>query len=279
MHTAQHLLSSVIDTSLKTPTLTWSLIPWPSPAYVDLPRSLTAAEIGQVQGHAAARTSRPSRPCSSSSSLPRPPLPPPPSGTTSSPARVCSTTSAACSRCSRGQQASSRAARRRHRNASPSPSRRASGGRNASTTSSGSVLGRQLADEMARWRAAGGEGEWASRCLNRTDDSPTARTFLQAVTLAFETHLPRQVDAARQFTLLLVSSPSSQTSSSTTVVVLFGGEEKRVKAVGEELKRQFRTLKGAGKDTRWSGKFVGVWLADRQGKTASALLSQTWTQL
>jgi len=40
------------------------------------------------------------------------------------------------------------------------------------------------------------------------------------------------------------------------------------------LKRQFKTLKGGGKDTRWSGKFVGVWLADREGKTASGLLPQ-----
>jgi misacylated tRNA(Ala) deacylase len=49
LHTAQHLLSSVIDTSLNVPTLTWSLTPWPSPAYIDLPRPLTAAEISQVQ--------------------------------------------------------------------------------------------------------------------------------------------------------------------------------------------------------------------------------------
>jgi hypothetical protein len=49
LHTAQHLLSSVIDTSLNVSTLTWSLTPWPSPAYIDLPRPLTAVEISQVQ--------------------------------------------------------------------------------------------------------------------------------------------------------------------------------------------------------------------------------------
>jgi len=74
---------------------------------------------------------------------------------------------------------------------------------------------------------------------------------------------------------LLVSSPSSQTSSSTTVVMLFGDEENRVKAASDKSKKQFKTLKGGGKGSRWSGKFVGVWLADREGKTASALLSHT----
>ena len=49
LHTAQHLLSSVIDTTLKALTFTGSLTPWPSPAYIDLPRPLTAAEISRVQ--------------------------------------------------------------------------------------------------------------------------------------------------------------------------------------------------------------------------------------
>jgi misacylated tRNA(Ala) deacylase len=127
---------------------------------------------------------------------------------------------------------------------------------------------------MTQWRAAGGEGEWA-RCLSRTDDSQTARAFLQAVTLAFAAYVPKQADTTCRFMLLLVSSPSSQTPSSTSVVMLFGAEENRVKTVSDELKKQFKTLKGGGKGSRWSGKFVGVWLADRESKTASALLSQT----
>jgi alanyl-tRNA synthetase/misacylated tRNA(Ala) deacylase len=135
-------------------------------------------------------------------------------------------------------------------------------------------LGRQLAEEMVRWRAAGGEGEWV-KCLSRTDDSQTARAFLQAVTLAFAAHVPEQADTTCRFTLLFASSPSSQTSSSTTVVMLFGAEENRVKAATDELKRQFETLKGGGKGPRWSGKYVGVWLADREGKIASEVLSPT----
>ena len=57
--------------------------------------------------------------------------------------------------------------------------------------------------------------------------------------------------------------------------MLFGAEENWVKTVSDELKKQVKTLKGGGKGCRWSGKFEGVWLADRESKTASALLSQT----
>ncbi|KAI9447955.1 ThrRS/AlaRS common domain-containing protein [Lactarius indigo] len=128
------------------------------------------------------------------------------------------------------------------------------------------VLGVRLAEEMAQWRAAGGEGEWA-KFVSRVDDSPSAQPFLQAVTLAFAAHLSGQGYTANRYTLLLVSSPSSQTSSSTT-------------SVGEELKRQFKTLKGGGKGTRWSGKFVGVWLESREGKTAlSHLLGGEYTSI
>ena len=342
MHTAQHLLSSVIDTSLKTPTLTWSLTPWPSPAYVDLPRSLTAAEISQVQDevnryvlegrrvHVEVDELRPGQtgidtggagavppssrelgrglpsdysggvhrmvvidgidrtPCCGThlptlSTLRLFPFPSPTSSSATSFRHYFLTGPRLLNHLGSVQSLLTRTAGILSCGPPETPERVALAVEESKRREKrvdelerelAGVLGRQLAEEMAQWRAAGGEGEW-TRCLNRTDDSPTARTFLQAVTLAFETYLPRQVDAARRCTLLLVSSPSSQTSSSTTIVMLFGSEEKRVKAVGEELKRQFRALKGGGKDTRWSGKFVGVWLADREGKTASTLLSQT----
>ena len=88
------------------------------------------------------------------------------------------------------------------------------------------------------------EGEWV-KSVCRADDSPSAQPFLQVDThLALQSTsrvepIVRQID-----TLLLVSSPSSQSSSSTTVIMVFRDEEKRVKAVSEELKRQFKTLKG-----------------------------------
>ena len=342
LHTAQHLLSSVIDTSLKAPTLTWSLTPWPSPAYVDLPRPLTAAEISQVQDEVnrhviegrrvhvevdELRAGQAGIDTGSSGGAPEPSsrelgrgLPSDYSGGVHRMVIIDGVDRTPC--CGThlptlstlqlfllpSPTSSSATSFRHYFLAGPRLLNHLSSVQSLLTRTSGilscgppetservalvveeskkrekrvedlerelaGVLGRQLADEMTQWRAAGGEGGWV-RHVSRTDDSPTARTFLQAVTLAFEAHLPAQDDAAHQFTLLIVSSPSSQTSSSTTVVMLFGSEEKRVKAVGEELKRQFKTLKGGGKDTRWSGKFVGVWLADREGKTAFGLLPQ-----
>jgi misacylated tRNA(Ala) deacylase len=345
MHTSQHLLSSVIDTSLKLPTVTWSLTPWPAPAYVDLPRPLTAAEVSQVQdevnrhvfearrvyvevddlhlgqtGVDSSDESATSRelgrglprdytggvrrmviiegvdrtPCCGThlpdlSSLQLFLFPPTTSSTTSSSSSGPSrhyflagprllnylgsiqsllTRSAGVLSCGPPELPERVAlvvdeSKRREKRVEDLERELAG------------VLGRQLAEEMAQWRATGGKGEWV-RCVSRTDDSSSAQAFLLAVTVAFAAARPaEQVDAPHRYTFLLVSSPSSQASSSTTIVMLFGNEEKRVKVVGDELKKQFKTLKGGGKGTRWSGKFVGVWLADREGKGALAVLSQS----
>lgn len=341
LHTAQHLLSSVIDTSLKAPTLTWSLTPWPSPAYVDLPRPLSAAEISQVQDqvnryvfegrrvHVEVDELRegkgsidPGQPVASSRELGRglptdyssgvhrmviidgidrtpccgthlPILstlqlflfPSPTSSSATSFRHYFLAGPRLLNHLGSVQTLLTRTAGTLSCGASETPERvalvveeskrREKRVDDLERELAGS-LGRQLAEEMAQWRAAGGEGGWA-RCLSRTDDSQTARAFLQAVTHAFAAFVPEQVDTACQFTLLLVSSPSSLTPSSTSVVMLFGADENRVKSVSDELKKQFKTLKGGGKGSRWSGKFVGVWLADREGKTASALLSQSAT--
>ena len=51
IHTAQHLLSAVLDTYELT-TLSWSLTSYPSlePPYVELPRGMTWAEVEEVEG-------------------------------------------------------------------------------------------------------------------------------------------------------------------------------------------------------------------------------------
>ncbi len=338
MHTSQHLLSAVIEKSLKVPTLTWSLTPWPSPAYIDLPRPLSAAEVAQVQDEAnlyvfegrrvyvevdelrAGQTGIDSGDSESASSrelgrgLPsdyvggvhrvvtidgvdRTPccgthLPslaslqlflfPVPPSSSSGPSRhyfvagprllnhlgsvqsLLMRTTAVLS-CGPPELPDRVAivveeSKRREKRIDDLEHELAS------------VVGVQLAEEMAQWCASGGEGEWV-KFVSRTDDSPSAQPFLQAIALTFAAHLSGQSDSTGRYTLLLASSPSSQTSSSTTVVMVFGDEDKRVKAIGEELKRQFKTLKGGGKGVRWSGKFVGVWLADREGRMASSLTS------
>lgn len=49
MHTSQHLLSAVLETSLKLDTLSWSMTAYPTPSYVEIPRALTPEEITAVQ--------------------------------------------------------------------------------------------------------------------------------------------------------------------------------------------------------------------------------------
>jgi alanyl-tRNA synthetase/misacylated tRNA(Ala) deacylase len=342
MHTAQHLLSSVIDTSLKLPTVTWSLTPWPSPAYIDLSRPLTPAEVTQVQDEVNRHVSEARRvhvevddlhagqtgidsgdaepssrelgrglpkdytggvhrmviiegvdrtPCcgthlTSLSSLQLFLFPAPTSSSSSGPSRhyflagprLLNHLASAQSLLARTASVLSCGPPELPERVAlvvDESKRREKRVEDLERELAG-ALGRQLVADMAQWRAAGGgEGEWV-RCVSRTDDSPAAQAFLQAVTLAFAAaHVTEQTETPHRYTLLLVSSPSSQTSSSTTVVMLYGNEEKRVKVIGDELKKQFKTLKGGGKGNRWSGKFVGVWLADREGKAASALLSQS----
>ena len=49
MHTSQHLLSALLETHLNLPTLSWALTSYPTPSYVELPRSLTLEEIQRIQ--------------------------------------------------------------------------------------------------------------------------------------------------------------------------------------------------------------------------------------
>lgn len=335
MHTSQHLLSAVIEKSLKVPTLTWSLTPWPSPAYIDLPRPLTATEVTQVQNEVnryvfeerqvyvevqelrAGQTGIDSGDSEASSrelgrGLPsdytggvhrmviidgvdRTPccgthlptlaslqlflFPVSPSSSTG-PSRhyfvagprllnhlgsvqsllTRTTAVLSCGPPELPERVAVVVEESKQREKRVDDLERELAG----------VLGVQLAEEMIQWRRAAGSGDAWVKFISRTDDSLSVQPFLQAVTLTFAAHLSVQ----DRYTLLLVSSPSSQTSSSTTVVMVFGDEDKRVKAVGEDLKRQFKTLKGGGKGSRWSGKFVGVWLPNREGKMVSSLLSK-----
>lgn len=51
-HTAQHLLSALLDTHFSLPTLSWALPAHPStdPCYVELPRGLNKGEVEKVEG-------------------------------------------------------------------------------------------------------------------------------------------------------------------------------------------------------------------------------------
>ena len=337
MHTSQHLLSAVIEKSLKVPTLTWSLTPWPSPAYIDLPRPLTATEVTQVQDEAnryvfeerrvhvevqelrAGQTGIDSGDSEASSRELGRGLPSDYTGGVHRMVIIDGVDRTPC--CGTHlptlaslqlflfpvSPSSSTGPSRHYFVAGPRLLNHISSvqsllTRTTAVLSCGSpelpervavvveeskrrekrvddlerelagAIGVQLAEEMIQWRRIAGSGDAWVKVVSRTDDSLSVQPFLQAVTLTFAAHLSVQGDTTHRYTLLFVSSPSSQTSSSTTVVMVFGDEDKRVKAVGEDLKRQFKTLKGGGKGSRWSGKFVGVWLPNREGKMVSSLL-------
>ncbi|TDL29516.1 ThrRS/AlaRS common domain-containing protein [Rickenella mellea] len=49
MHTSQHLLSALFEAKLNLPTLSWALTAFPTPSYIELPRSVTQEEIIAIQ--------------------------------------------------------------------------------------------------------------------------------------------------------------------------------------------------------------------------------------
>ncbi|KAJ7781284.1 ThrRS/AlaRS common domain-containing protein [Mycena metata] len=52
LHTSQHLLSALLETRLRLPTLSWSLTSYPAPCYVEIPRGMTSEEISMIQDEA-----------------------------------------------------------------------------------------------------------------------------------------------------------------------------------------------------------------------------------
>ncbi|KAI0347083.1 alanyl-tRNA synthetase domain-containing protein [Trametopsis cervina] len=105
---------------------------------------------------------------------------------------------------------------------------------------------------------------------HRTDDTPNALSFLTAVSSAFLL----EVDGLHPpppFLVILSSSPSSQNPTTSTVIMLFGLDEKKVKEVGDSLKSKLG-VKGGGKGQKWSGKFTGVWLDNREGSVVRAIM-------
>ncbi|KAH9948348.1 hypothetical protein B0H21DRAFT_733864 [Amylocystis lapponica] len=123
-------------------------------------------------------------------------------------------------------------------------------------------LERELASTVAREMAGAG----AVLHRHRTDDSANALGFLNAISVAYTGLAPGP------HLVVLSSSPSAQSAQSTNVVLVFGSDEKEVKEVGEGLRSKLG-VKGGGKGTRWSGKFVGVWKDGREGTLVDEVLN------
>jgi misacylated tRNA(Ala) deacylase len=128
------------------------------------------------------------------------------------------------------------------------------------------LIAEQLATEMNN----GGDNGMFKKHLSRTDDTVNPLGFLSAISFAVS---DMEAFKERPHIIILTSSPSSQTASSTTVVFVFGKDEKTVKAAGDELKARVG-VKGGGKGTKWSGKFIGAWKRGERGQELEDLLSR-----
>lgn len=49
MHTAQHLISALLETKLALPTPSWYLAPSPNPSYIEVPRAPTAEQLKEIE--------------------------------------------------------------------------------------------------------------------------------------------------------------------------------------------------------------------------------------
>ena len=128
------------------------------------------------------------------------------------------------------------------------------------------MLAKELLKEKAGEEGSGGIVVYK----HRTDDTPNALGFLTAITTAF-TNEVSTLTSPPSYLMALSSSPSSQSATSTSVVLLFGSDEKKVKEVGDALRSKL-SVKGGGKGQKWSGKFMGVWLDNREGSSVRGLL-------
>ena len=127
-------------------------------------------------------------------------------------------------------------------------------------------LARMLVKDML---ASTAPGDTVTLYKQRADDSSNPLGFLSSISMAFSNEISSREQPTPHL-VVLSSSPSSQNSTSTTVVMVFGSDEKRVKEVGDVLRSKLG-VKGGGKGPRWSGKFTGVWKANKEG----ALIEET----
>lgn len=122
---------------------------------------------------------------------------------------------------------------------------------------------RELAGLLAKELANPDEDNTIVLHKHRTDDTPNPLGFLTSISSAFLTEIAPLIPPP-SYLIVLSSSPSSQSGSTSATVMVIGSDEKKVKALGEVMKAKL-AVKGGGKGVRWSGKFTGVWLDNREG--------------
>ncbi|KAJ6484974.1 ThrRS/AlaRS common domain-containing protein [Mycena vitilis] len=329
LHTSQHLLSALLETRLKLPTLSWSLTSYPSPCYVEIPRGMTVQEISEIQREANRlvfegrkvhveveeldpRTKKPVEKLESGREVGRG-LPDDYTGGVNRVVVIDGVDRNPC--CGTHlptlnnlqlfilphTDAIARSATtvaRLNFLAGPRLIHHLTSTHNC-LTSTAAILScgtplvpervaqvvddRKIANrrienvelELAKYIAVDLSREMQAavgvfkKHLHRTDDSATTLTFLTAISSAFSEVLTKSGSVA-PYLAVLSSSPSAQMATNTNVVVVIG-DDKRVKEVGDALKIKLG-VKGGGKGTRWSGKFVGVW-SGKEDKVVNDVLS------
>lgn len=105
---------------------------------------------------------------------------------------------------------------------------------------------------------------------HRTDDSSNPLGFLSSIATVIG-NKSKELLPSRPYLFILSSSPSTQTQSSINTVLVVGGDDKVVKQAGDALKGKLG-VKGGGKGPRWSGKFIGVWKAAREGTAIAEII-------
>ena len=133
----------------------------------------------------------------------------------------------------------------------------------------------ELAQQIARdlvAKIANEDGTVFNYHLHRIDDSNNALGFLSSIAFAV-TDMVSTISAptSKSYVVILSSSPSAQATNSVSTVLILGSNDAEVKAAGEGLKAKLG-VKGGGKGSRWSGKFVGVWKENRENAGVMAVL-------
>ncbi|KAH6914950.1 alanyl-tRNA synthetase domain-containing protein [Coprinopsis sp. MPI-PUGE-AT-0042] len=114
-------------------------------------------------------------------------------------------------------------------------------------------IGRELVDQVSSH--AGGIFAYH---LHRTDDASNPLGFISSIGTSILTLTSGDDFDSKPSVFILSSTPSAQTASSVTTVLVTSNNTNLVKVAGDLLKAKLG-VKGGGKGTKWSGKFIGVW--------------------
>ncbi|KAK7696047.1 hypothetical protein QCA50_000688 [Cerrena zonata] len=318
MHTAQHLLSAVLETKLDLPTLSWALTSYPTPSYVEVPRAMTAEEIALIQEEAnklvfeGRQVHVEVEELDSSNRAYDTPSVGIPSDYTGGVKRTVIIDGVDRNPCcgthlptihnlqlfliphTEGLSRANTTSARLYFLSGPRLITYLTSTHSYLTATSAilSCGPAQVAERIeqvieerkkATKRIEAMEPELAGfvakellkvardgkplvAVRHQIEDSSNPLGFLSAISTAFIKVYEDSSNKCRvpSYNIAITSSPTTQTSTSTTTILLFSSDEKELKVYADAVKKTLG-LKGGGKGTKWSGKFMGVWTEHREG--------------